>query len=71
MGCPLQPLHLIQTHPPSVRVQVCFITPQSPFFPLKVCEQVRQAYSDAYLTAHFEVPGEMFTLAMQVRKEEG
>ena len=36
-----------------------------------MCEQVRQAYSDAYLTAHFEVPGEMFTLAMQVGKEEG
>jgi quinolinate synthase len=26
-----------------------------------------QAYSDAYLTAHFEVPGEMFTLAMQAK----
>lgn len=33
---------------------------------LQVCELVRQGYSDAFLTAHFEVPGEMFTLAMQV-----
>lgn len=26
-----------------------------------------QAYGDAYLTAHFEVPGEMFRLAMQAK----
>ena len=26
---------------------------------------VREAYSDAYLTAHFEVPGEMFTMALE------
>lgn len=32
----------------------------------ETCEVVREAYGDAYLTAHFEVPGEMFTLAMQV-----
>lgn len=25
-------------------------------------------YSDALLTAHFEVPGEMFTLAMEAKK---
>ena len=34
---------------------------------VQVCEVVRQGYSDAFLTAHFEVPGEMFNLAMQVR----
>lgn len=28
---------------------------------------MRDAYGDAYLTAHFEVPGEMFTLAMEAR----
>jgi len=33
----------------------------------EVCEIVREAYSDAYLTAHFEVPGEMFTLAMEAK----
>ncbi len=32
----------------------------------EVCELVQAAYGDAYLTAHFEVPGEMFTLAMKV-----
>eukprot|EP00951_Prasinocladus_malaysianus_P037922 scaffold411199_cov45-Prasinocladus_malaysianus.AAC.1 len=26
---------------------------------------VKEAYSDAYLTAHFEVPGEMFKLALE------
>lgn len=34
----------------------------------EVCEITRQAYRDAYIAAHFEVPGEMFTLAMEARK---
>lgn len=34
----------------------------------RVCEVVREGYSDAYIAAHFEVPGEMFTLAMEARK---
>lgn len=34
----------------------------------EVTELVRKAYGDAYLTAHFEVPGEMFTLAMEAKK---
>jgi len=33
----------------------------------EVCELVKKGYNDAYLTAHFEVPGEMFTLAMQAK----
>jgi quinolinate synthase len=33
----------------------------------EVCELVKKGYADAYLTAHFEVPGEMFTLAMQAK----
>lgn len=33
----------------------------------EVCEMVRAGYGDAYLTAHFEVPGEMFTLAMEAK----
>lgn len=28
---------------------------------------MRQAYGDAYLTAHFEVPGEMFALAIEAK----
>ncbi|KAL3135700.1 hypothetical protein ABBQ38_006171 [Trebouxia sp. C0009 RCD-2024] len=34
----------------------------------EVTELVRKAYGDAYLTAHFEVPGEMFTLAMEAKE---
>jgi quinolinate synthase len=33
----------------------------------KVTKRVRDEYSDAYQTAHFEVPGEMFTLAMEAQ----
>lgn len=33
----------------------------------EVCELVRAGYGDAYLTAHFEVPGEMFALAMEAK----
>lgn len=31
----------------------------------------REGYRDAYLTAHFEVPGEMFTLAMEAKRQRG
>lgn len=34
----------------------------------EVCKIVREAYGDAYITAHFEVPGEMFTLAIEARR---
>ncbi|EFJ31704.1 hypothetical protein SELMODRAFT_169053 [Selaginella moellendorffii] len=33
-----------------------------------VVSRVREGYGDAYLTAHFEVPGEMFTLAMEAKR---
>jgi len=36
----------------------------------ETCDAVRKAYSDAYLTAHFEVPGEMFTLAMEAKRRD-
>lgn len=31
----------------------------------------REGYRDAYLTAHFEVPGEMFSLAMESKRQRG
>jgi len=34
----------------------------------EVCRVTRETYRDAYITAHFEVPGEMFTLAMEARR---
>mmetsp|Transcript_5271 Transcript_5271/g.13432 ORF Transcript_5271/g.13432 Transcript_5271/m.13432 type:complete len:707 (+) Transcript_5271:71-2191(+) len=33
------------------------------------CETVKNFYNDAYLAAHFEVPGEMFKLAMAAKKD--
>lgn len=33
-----------------------------------VVDRVRQAYGDAFQTAHFEVPGEMFALAMEAKQ---
>ncbi|ETV94509.1 hypothetical protein H310_11819 [Aphanomyces invadans] len=33
----------------------------------KVTKRVRDEYADVYMTAHFEVPGEMFTLAMEAQ----
>ncbi|XP_047341090.1 quinolinate synthase, chloroplastic-like [Impatiens glandulifera] len=32
-----------------------------------VVEKIREMYSDSFLTAHFEVPGEMFGLAMEAK----
>ncbi|EFN58534.1 hypothetical protein CHLNCDRAFT_19680, partial [Chlorella variabilis] len=37
----------------------------------EVCELVKEGYRDAYLTAHFEVPGEMFSLAMDAKRQRG
>ena len=34
----------------------------------EVTQLVAAAYGDAYLTAHFEVPGEMFKLAMAAKR---
>ena len=34
----------------------------------EVVSRVRNSYSDAFLTAHFEVPGEMFSLAMEAKQ---
>ena len=34
-----------------------------------VCDAVEKYYGDAYQTAHFEVPGEMFKLAMRAKRD--
>jgi len=34
----------------------------------EVVEKIKELYSDAFLSAHFEVPGEMFSLAMEAKK---
>ncbi|XP_008793728.2 quinolinate synthase, chloroplastic [Phoenix dactylifera] len=33
-----------------------------------VVERIKELYCDAFLTAHFEVPGEMFSLAMEAKR---
>ncbi|KAL8128512.1 hypothetical protein V2J09_017667 [Rumex salicifolius] len=37
-------------------------------FGREVVDKINEMYSDAYLTAHFEVPGEMFSLAMEAKR---
>lgn len=34
----------------------------------EVVEKINEMYCDAFLTAHFEVPGEMFSLAMEAKR---
>lgn len=34
----------------------------------EVVERINEMYCDAFLTAHFEVPGEMFSLAMEAKR---
>ncbi|KAM1259425.1 hypothetical protein ACFX2J_038739 [Malus domestica] len=34
----------------------------------EVVDRIKEMYCDAYLTAHFEVPGEMFSLAMEAKR---
>ncbi|RWW42490.1 hypothetical protein BHE74_00051975 [Ensete ventricosum] len=34
----------------------------------EVVERIKGLYCDAFLTAHFEVPGEMFSLAMEAKR---
>ncbi|KAG6516393.1 hypothetical protein ZIOFF_026852 [Zingiber officinale] len=34
----------------------------------EVVERIKELYCDAFLTAHFEVPGEMFSLAMEAKR---
>lgn len=34
----------------------------------EVVEKIKELYCDSYLTAHFEVPGEMFSLAMKAKR---
>ena len=35
----------------------------------ETCDLVRRRYPDAFITAHFEVPGEMFTLALEAKAQ--
>jgi quinolinate synthase len=39
-------------------------------FGAEVAERVRTEYSDAYVTAHLEVPGEMFAVALEAQRRD-
>lgn len=66
-------------HPQHTQASIKALLPRLHYFEEGICvvhhifggevtELVRKAYGDAYLTAHFEVPGEMFTLAMEAKR---
>lgn len=40
------------------------------FFGGEVSQVIKEGYGDAYLTAHLEVPGEMFRLAIEAKARD-
>ncbi|KAL4443002.1 hypothetical protein ABPG77_008493 [Micractinium sp. CCAP 211/92] len=71
-----------ELHPAHTQASIRALLPRLRYFDQGTCivhhlfggevtELVREGYRDAYLTAHFEVPGEMFTLAMEARRSRG
>jgi len=67
-----------QVHPQHSAASVAALLPRLRYFEEGACavhelfgadvtDAVARGYSDAFLTAHFEVPGEMFALAMAAR----
>lgn len=68
-----------QVHPAHTQASIKQLLPRLRYFQDGTCivhhlfggetvDLVRQGYGDAYLTAHFEVPGEMFSLAMEAKQ---
>ncbi|KAK9814582.1 hypothetical protein WJX72_008196 [[Myrmecia] bisecta] len=68
-------------HPAHSRASIRSLLPRLHYFEEGTCivhhifggevtELVRKGYGDAYLTAHFEVPGEMFSLAMEAKTRD-
>lgn len=71
-----------ELHPGHTQASIRALLPRLRYFEDGTCivhhlfggettELVREGYRDAYLTAHFEVPGEMFTLAMEAKRQRG
>ena len=52
----------------AILIRVCATPKSTVFITTQVVNHVKNFYGDAFLTAHFEVPGEMFGLAMEARK---
>lgn len=66
-------------HPSHNRETIAALLPRLKYFENGTCivhdmfgkdvvDRVRQGYEDAFQTAHFEVPGEMFALAMEAKQ---
>lgn len=70
---------IAKVHPLHTRASIAALLPRLHYFQdgncivhdmfgTEVVSRVRNTYGDAYLTAHFEVPGEMFAMAMEARR---
>lgn len=66
-------------HPAHDRASIAALLPRFHYFEQGTCivhhmfgaevaERVRRDYADAFVTAHFEVPGEMFTVALEQQR---
>ena len=66
LTCVLKPFHpaIMISFPSYLQDGKCIV---HDMFDHEVVRSLRLHYSDAFLTAHFEVPGEMFALAMSAR----
>uniref|UniRef100_A0A7N0VFG7 Quinolinate synthase, chloroplastic n=1 Tax=Kalanchoe fedtschenkoi TaxID=63787 RepID=A0A7N0VFG7_KALFE len=68
-----------QIHPGHNKKSIRSLLPRLHYFPDGTCivhhlfgqevvDRINEMYCDAFLTAHFEVPGEMFSLAMEAKR---
>jgi quinolinate synthase len=69
---------IAEIHPAHTRASIKSLLPRLRYFEEGTCvvhhlfghevvERIKEMYCDAFLTAHFEVPGEMFSLAMEAK----
>lgn len=69
-------------HPSHTAASIAQCVPRLHAYPEGMCvvhhifggetaDAVRRGYADAYITAHFEVPGEMFGVAMEAQRQRG
>ncbi|KAK1433866.1 hypothetical protein QVD17_10784 [Tagetes erecta] len=70
---------IAKIHPEHTRNSIKALLPKLHYFQEGTCivhhlfghevvERIKDMYCDAFLTAHFEVPGEMFSLAMEAKR---
>ncbi|KAL8230576.1 hypothetical protein R6Q57_000354 [Mikania cordata] len=70
---------IAKIHPEHTRNSIKSLLPRLHYFQVGTCivhhlfghevvDRIKDMYCDAFLTAHFEVPGEMFSLAMEAKR---